>query len=236
MEKQDILSRFNKFKHTQSYPFARSYFTDEVAILLRDADYIMQMIRIKKTDLEQYCEFKNYSVKFDTEKIQDDDFLILVTIRHFDMYIEYLLTDKGKVLKGNLKNKSFGKNEENKLKEFNEYVFIKGQLQSSEQIFKLKYFEPYKKFREPIKGGWSQENLKLYFKDDNNLVYIKGQSVLFGKYYYIFNYVKFYLENAEEYKMSNELYYEISHNENNTLSLTNENYGHFYVFDRVESV
>jgi len=233
MEKQEILSKFRSFKTTLYYPYSRAYFTEEVDLLLRDGDYIMQMIKIKSKEIKQYSEFSNYNFKLNSEKIEEEDFVILLTIRHFDMYIEFLLTDKGKTIKSNLKNKLFGVNEENKLVEFNEYIFIKGKLQSSEHIFKKDDYKAYVDFRKPIIGGWKQGNLKIYFKNNNQLVFIKDESVLLGKYYFLYNFVKFYFENSEDHKIPESLYYEFSFTDSNLLELTNESYGHFYIFNKI---
>jgi len=233
MTKKEIFSKFNIFRNILSVRYGKSYFKDEVLFILRNNDYIIQMIKIERENICNYSEFSNYDLRLDSEKIKKDDSVILLTIRHFDMYIEYILKDDGSTIISNLKNIPYGKNELNKLSELEEYFFIKGQPQSSENLFKADNYKIYVDYRKPIMGGWRQENLKIYFKDDNRLVFIINESVLFGKYYFLQNYVKLNFENYAEFNMSESLYYEFRFDKSGSLILINENYRHFYVLEKL---
>lgn len=233
MTKKEILDDFNYFRSNLSYPYGRAYFSDEILSIIYHRDFTMQLINIKRNEINLYSEFSNYNFILDKNKIEQEDYIKILVIRHFDIYIEFVMSDENKNLKGNVKNKSFNIDETNKLSHFNSYLFLKGQLFNPLSIFKQNDYNEIVINRKLIVGSWICNDFKIYFKENNQLVYIKGESVLFGNYYFIDNFLKFYFENAKEYKFPEELYYEFHISENGYLTLTNESYDHYYDLEKI---
>lgn len=231
---KDLLTNFEKFKSGLSYPYGRSYFADEVVRILYNESYVVYIAQFEKKKLVEYALFDNYQFILDSEKIEDAEMVTLVSIRHFDIYIEYLLTYDFKILKSNLKNIDF-KNSFDSIKKIfqeDEIIFYKGRLLNSKNLFEIEKSGLDFENRDKVIGNYVFNNTKYYFKPNNMLVYIVNENVMFGNYYFLDNFIKLYFDNAKEFELPGELYYEFNCSEEGLL-LSNENYGHFYNLKKI---
>lgn len=232
--RNQLITNFINFCDGLSYPYGRAYFADEVASLLYQEMYVVYIVQIEKKELSDYAVFDNYKFILKSRNIQEDDILTLVGIRHFDIYIEYLLTYDFRTLGNNLKNIDFETSIDTRKKIFNseEILFYKGAILSSKNIFDIKKSSLNFQNRDQIIGSYIYGNSKYYFKPNNVLVYIVDEDVLFGNYYFIGNFIQLHFDNAEEFGLPGKLYYEVHYGEN-SLVLHNENYGHLYQLHKI---
>lgn len=232
--RNQLITNFTEFSYSLTNSYGRSYFTDEVTRILYEEIYVVYIAQFEKEKLFEYALFDNYEFILKSRNIQEDDILTLVSIRHFDIYIEYLLTFDFKILKSNLKNVDFKDSIDLKKKIFEgeEIFFYKHEVLSTKNIFEIQKSSLNFENRDKIIGNYVYKNSKYYFKPNNMFVYIVNEDVLFGNYYFIDNFIQLYFDNAEEYELPEKLYYEVDYFENG-LVLRNENYGHSYRLEKI---
>ena len=234
--KKELISNFENFRSGLIYPYGRSYFSDEVSTILYNESFVLYMAQFERNKLSEYAVFDNYTFTLDAKNIDIDEKITLIGIRHYDIYVEYLLTYNFAILKSNVKNIDFENSSEIKKKifEVDEIIYHKGKLLNSQNLFKIEESNFNIENRKKILGGWSFKNSKYYFKSNNVLVYIIDELVLFGNYYFLGDYIMLYFDNANEFKLPEMLYYEIVITKHeDCVMLKNESYGHLYLLSRI---